>query len=1007
MHSERILAQLTEVRFQTTAVIFLFLASYPAGSLALAAEDRPGAPQSAAGALSGVPLNFEINQGQTDAPVRFLSHGDGYSVFLTSSEAVFKLRTQAGFEAAPSILRMEFLKSNRAAQTTGVDKLPGVANYYIGNDPGKWRSGIATYRKVKFQGIYPGVDAVFYGDRRQLEYDFVVAPGADPEQIRLKVKGATPGVDPLGNIVLRFAGGVLALKKPVVFQNIGGRKTIVEGSYILARNTVRFRLGRYDRNEPLVIDPVFTYFTYLGGSSVDRIGSITAVGQVFSPSQALAIDSAGNVYVTGETLSTDFPLANAGQSSTKTTGYSAFVSALNSTGTALLYSTYLGGSLSGGTPGSDIASGIAWDAADNAVYVVGTASNFDFPTTAGAFQTKNPSGHFYPFVAKFNASGQLTNSTLLGAGSPGSELGLSVAADSTGQAYVTGFTQYSNCTPQTLQNCFPTTPGAVIQGSSVTAGSNGGNGFVAVLNPSLSTLLYSTLLGDPNGMSTGYATEVFSVAVDPSGNFYVVGQTGASTLPVTAGAFQKTLVQSSAIPVAGFAARFGPASKGAPLIYLTYLEATGSGFTDIANGVAADSQGNAYIGGYTHSPTFPVTSGAIQNVCDPGVFPYNCAFVTKLNPAGTGIVWSTFVEPASFLTALQLDTQGNVYVAGNNNGFFKTVNAVEPSLNQGGAFVAKIDPTGGSLLFSSLIGGTDGVGSLALTGLAVDAPGNIYIAGYDRDTTLPTTPGAFQPGLKAPGTGNSYDGFIAKINVAPTVLSGGVVPVYSSSTAITPGEWASIYGTGLAAGTTVWTGNFPTSLGGTSVTINGQPAYLSLASPTQINFQAPADSTVGSVPLVINTVNGSVSATVALAQLSPSLFLLDSRHVAGIILRQNGSGAYGGGTYDIVGPTGSSLGYPTVAAKAGDSVVLFGTGFGPTSPVVPPGHAFSGAAMTTNPVTLTLGKTTVTPSFAGLSGAGVDQFNLTLPASLGTGDIPLTAIVGGVSTQSNVVISVQ
>ena len=245
------------------------------------------------------------------------------------------------------------------------------------------------------------------------------------------------------------------------------------------------------------------------------------------------------------------------------------------------------------------------------------------------------------------------------------------------------------------------------------------------------------------------------------------------------------------------------------------------------------------------------------------------------------------------------------------------------------------------------------------------------------------------------------------VSALPSITSGGIVPVYGSSNTIQPGEWASIYGTGLANGTTVWKGDYPISLGGTSVTINGKSAYLSLVSPTQINFQAPADTTFGSVPVLVNTLNGSVSATVTLGQFAPSFLLLDSRHVAGIILRSNGSGAYGGGTYDIMGPTGSSLGYSTVAAKAGDSIELFATGFGPTSPVVVPGQAYSGAAATTNPVTLILGSATVAPSFAGLSGAGLDQINFILPAGLGAGDIKLGAVVGSVLSQSNVVIAVQ
>jgi uncharacterized protein (TIGR03437 family) len=236
----------------------------------------------------------------------------------------------------------------------------------------------------------------------------------------------------------------------------------------------------------------------------------------------------------------------------------------------------------------------------------------------------------------------------------------------------------------------------------------------------------------------------------------------------------------------------------------------------------------------------------------------------------------------------------------------------------------------------------------------------------------------------------------------PSITPGGIVPG-----AVQPGEWVSIYGTNLASSTATWTGNFPQSLGGASVTIAGQAAYLSYASPGQINAQVPNVFATGAVPVVISTASGSGTSTVTLAQFGPSFFLLDAKHVAGIILRSNGSGAYGGGAYDIVGPTGTSLGYPTVAAKAGDSIELFGTGFGPTTPSVLAGQAFSGAAATTNPVTVRINNLTVTPSFTGLSGPGLYQLNLTVPSGLGTGDVALQANVGGAQTPASVVISVQ
>jgi uncharacterized protein (TIGR03437 family) len=242
---------------------------------------------------------------------------------------------------------------------------------------------------------------------------------------------------------------------------------------------------------------------------------------------------------------------------------------------------------------------------------------------------------------------------------------------------------------------------------------------------------------------------------------------------------------------------------------------------------------------------------------------------------------------------------------------------------------------------------------------------------------------------------------------APSITPGGIVPVDSTVNTIQPGEWVSIYGSNLATSTVSWKGDFPTFLGGTTVTIDGRPAYLSLVSPAQINLQAPDDATTGSVSVVVTTPSMQATSTVTLAAFAPSFLLLDTKHVAGIIPRSNGSGAYGGGTYDILGPTGNSLGYATVAAKAGDTVELFGTGFGPTIPTESAGRAFSGVAPTTNPVNLLVNKVSVPPSFAGLSSAGVDQINLTVPPGLGTGDVPLVATVGGAQTQSSVVISLQ
>jgi uncharacterized protein (TIGR03437 family) len=272
--------------------------------------------------------------------------------------------------------------------------------------------------------------------------------------------------------------------------------------------------------------------------------------------------------------------------------------------------------------------------------------------------------------------------------------------------------------------------------------------------------------------------------------------------------------------------------------------------------------------------------------------------------------------------------------------------------------------------------------------------------------------GAVSTGASLQGlSGGAYSVGLASLlasPAAPTILRGGVVPIYSSSTTIQPGEWVSIFGTNLASAPTTWNGNFPITLGGTSVTIDGISAYLWYVSPTQINLQAPDNTNTGKVNVVVTTANGSATSTVTLGEFAPSFSVLgDGKHVAGIILRPDGSGTSGGGAYDIIGPTGTSLGYPTVAAKAGDTVELYGVGFGPTTPPVPAGKPFSGSAVTTNTVQLTIGAVPVLPSGAGMGSAGLYQVNVTIPAGLGTGDQTLVAAVGGVQTQSGVLISLQ
>jgi uncharacterized protein (TIGR03437 family) len=354
--------------------------------------------------------------------------------------------------------------------------------------------------------------------------------------------------------------------------------------------------------------------------------------------------------------------------------------------------------------------------------------------------------------------------------------------------------------------------------------------------------------------------------------------------------------------------------------------------------------------------------------------------VFKITPGGTLTTLYSLSAPDGYSPYGQL-------MQGNDGNFYGTTRF--GGANQFGT-IFRLTP-GGTLTTLHSFSGADG--QYPFAGLVQGADGTLY----------GTTPAGGTNGF---GTVFSL-ALPAPTLAAPSISAGGIVPVYSSSNTIQPGEWVSIYGTNLASATATWNGNFPTSLGGTSVTIDGRAAYLSFVSPGQINLQAPDDTATGPVPVTVTTGGGSTTSTVTLAQFAPSFLLLDAKHVAGIILRSNGSGAYGGGAYDIIGPTGTSLGYATVAAKAGDVVELFGTGFGPTSPPVLAGQAFSGTAATTSPVNLLVNNVSVPPFFAGLSGAGLDQINLTVPAGLGTGDVPLVATVGGVRTPPGVVISLQ
>ena len=696
-----------------------------------------------------VPLTFEVNRGQTAAQVKYLSRGLGRTLFLTPSEAVLVLqrdqqaRRDPGTPAQPTVLRLRLVGANPAPRVEGLELLPGKANYFIGNDPTKWRANIPTYTKVKYQSVYPGVDLVYYGtNQRQLEYDFVVAPGAKPKAIRLAFTGMDRlTLDAQGNLILHTAGGEVLQYAPKVYQEINGARRAIAGRYVLyGKDQVGFRVAGYDRTKPLVIDPTLSvvYSTYLGGGADDE-------------GLAIAVDGSGNTYVTGVTVSTNFPMA----ANTYGGSNDAFVAKLGPAGSALVYSTYLGGS------GFDQGSGIAVDGSGNA-YVTGFTQSAGFPTTAGAFQTAY-GGSSDAFVTKLGPTGTLSYSTYLGG--TRQDQGAAIAVDGSGNAYVTGRTK----------SPFTDFTGAHFVGFNVGNGSSQ-DGFVAKLDPSGSALVYFTYVGG------GGSDEGLAIAVDGSGNAYVTGDASSSSADFPATALGLTGGTDT------FVVKLDP--TGIIPLYVARLGGTG---LDLGAAIAVDGSGNAYVTGLTTSSNFPTTPlTAFQAAYGGGL---SDAFVVKLDPAGSALVYSTYLGGTGFDfgSGIALDSSGHTFVAGLAlSSDFPQVNKLTscgPGVNagvSGDAFVAMLDSTmsgSASLLYSSFLGGS---GSESNVGMAADSSGNVYVAGTTGSTNFPVTGGVFQPNF-----GGVNDAYVTKLGVVTTfcvttnTAGTGTGTVTSSPAAIT------------------------------------------------------------------------------------------------------------------------------------------------------------------------------------------------------------------------------
>lgn len=728
------------------------------------AQDLPTSKARVLKTYGALPMSFELNQGQADRTVQYLARGQGYAIFLKPSEAVLAMQPPRQNTRVPEkakelprpssrVLKMRIEGANLSAPATGLHRLPGISNYFIGNDPSRWRTNIPTFEKVQFENVRPGVNLVYYGNQRQLEYDFVLSPGVRPESLRLSFEGSNATVDGRGDLVFTSTDGKVTFRRPVAYQfhpPDTGERHFLSASYILkGPNRVGFVVPDYNPHEPLIIDPVLYYSTYLGGNGGDT-------------GNAIALDSLFDAYVTGSTASTNFPVSTPSVSSPTTPyqgtyggGTDAFVTKLRYDGQVILYSTYLGGN------NYDTGAGIAVDNSGDA-FIVGSTSSANFPITSTAFQV-NFGGNTNAFVAKLDPSGShLLYSSYLGGTGP--DYGYAIALDQYTNAYVTGSTQSTN---------FPTV-------NPIQSGYSGDiDAFVTEVNVQATALVYSTYLG-------GTSADVGQgIAVDPGGNAYVTGYTFSTNFP-TFDPYQA----ASGGSVDAFISKIS--SGGSTFAFSTYLGGTGD---DRGWAIALDGELNIYVAGSTltactpatttttmcnPTSTFPTTPGVFQTFTTSQAPGYADVFVAKLNFPGTALIYSTLMGGAlsDAPAGIAVDSSGDAYVTGytqSNN--FPTANAVQSSYTGGicgpnpcpDAFITEVNPEGSSLVYSTYLGGSAANWG---NGISLDSNTNAYVVGTTTSNDFPAIALSYQsaPG-NTTGLGNAFVSMIEHNNAAGVALT--------------------------------------------------------------------------------------------------------------------------------------------------------------------------------------------------------------------------------------------
>lgn len=677
--------------------------------------------------LGQLPLFFEENIGQTDKQVKFLTRGPGYTMFLTQEEAVIKFRSDDK-DSNPEVLTLKMNGAEERARVSGIQELPAKANYLKGGDPKKWRTGVSTFQKVKYEDLYPGIDVVYYGNQGRLEYDFIVEPGADYKTISMTFQGSKDvRIDKEGSLVIRTEKAEVIQKAPFVYQEINGQRKEIASNYVIKENRVGFEVAAYDTQRPLVIDPILLYGSYVGGSSYEGVNN-------------LAVASNGRLVLAGDTASLDFPtnspLYAANQGNTD-----VFVMEFKANGRSLEYSTYIGGI------SRDRAFAVA-TADDGSTYVTGESLSSDFPVTAGAYQATRSSGADV-FLLKLKPKGKaIEYSTFLGG--TGNDIGLGLVVAGPESVLLSGRTSSTN---------FP------VKNAVQAAFGGYHDAFLAKVDTSqsgASSLVYSTYIGGSDW------DEGLRVDVDAAGNAYVVGDTASTDFPTTAGAFQEAF---QTYPSDVFVTKI--AADGSAVSYSTLVGSPllpGDDPLDVWKeeegwAIAVDDAGHAYITGFTDSGDFPVTAGAYNSpsVATPG---NDDVFITKLSLDGSSLVYSAMIGGSNLEkgAGIALDEAGSPYITGWTTSSdlpvknqYQSVLYISPA-----AYVTKLTPDGTDIVYSTYYGGYTGGGTRAWN-IVVDSCENAYFGGETSSYNIPRSWDAFQDYY-----GGGYrDGFIAQFQGVP------------------------------------------------------------------------------------------------------------------------------------------------------------------------------------------------------------------------------------------------